>query len=50
MVETVYAKWISGEADKAEMAKLNTAIIALKIKISHKLVLKNIKDSQLSDF
>jgi integrase len=30
MTATVYAKWITGEADKAEMAKLNTEVIAQK--------------------
>jgi len=33
MTQTIYAKWISGEADKAEMAKLNTAVIESKIRI-----------------
>ena len=30
MTATVYSKWITGEADKAEMAKLNTAVIEQK--------------------
>jgi integrase len=33
MTATVYAKWITEEADKAEMAKLNTAVIEPKIEI-----------------
>jgi integrase len=33
MAATVYPTWISGEADKAEMAKLNTAAIEPNIEI-----------------
>jgi len=36
MAATVYAKWISGDTDKAELAKLNTEVIEPKIRIGGK--------------
>jgi integrase len=37
MTQTVYAKWISGDADQAELAKLNTAVMEPQLKIGAKL-------------
>jgi len=50
MVATVYVKWISGDADKAEMAKLNTAVIESKIRIGAKLAHEDLDGPQLFDF
>ena len=50
MTQTVYAKWISGDADRAEMKKLDVAVIPSEIKIGAKLAQASTTDRQLIDF